>query len=88
MIRNLLKSVLWTFRVLKKERFRVQMNKLTLLESPCGVMQNALGKIELKRIGNFISNRRIYRGICGMKNWIWVNPSPLSATNAATARRH
>ena len=65
-----------------------RMNKFTVLERPCGVMKNALGKIELKRIRKLNSKRKICTEICGMKNWIWVNPSPLSATNAATARRH
>jgi hypothetical protein len=64
------------------------MNKFTVLETPYAAMQHAVGKSELKTIGKFISNRMICMEMCGLKNWIWVNPSPLSATNAATARRH
>lgn len=74
--------------MLKIEIMRVQTNKFMVLGTPCGVMQNAWGKIKIKKSGKFISVRRICIEMCDPKNWIWVNSSPLSATNAATAMRH
>ena len=64
---------------------RCKMNKFTLLEAPCGAMQNASRIIEHKWVPKIISNRLDWEECLGSKTKIKVNPSHEFATELATA---